>query len=95
MKLLTPNSYGRIFSRINEWLPTQHAREKARKILGWIGCSLTPLTVQELEQALSIRIGDLNQIPRGYSTLKLVRICGPVVEVVDNEVHFVHFTAKE
>jgi len=54
-----------------------------------------PLAIQELEQALSIRIGDFNQIPRGYSTLKLVRLCGPVVELVDNKVHFVHFTAKE
>jgi len=70
-------------------------RDKARRILGWVGCSPVPMTVQELEQALSIRIGDYDQIPKGYSTLNLVRLCGPVVEVVDGEVLFVHFTAKE
>jgi hypothetical protein len=53
------------------------------------------MTIEELEQALSIRIGDYGQIPKGYSTLNLVRLCGPVVEVADGEVQFVHFTAKE
>lgn len=88
-------SYGRIFSRINEKLPNPHAREKARRILGWVGCSPMPLTIQELQQALSIRVGDSSQIPQGYSTLNLVLLCGPVVELVDDEVHFVHFTAKQ
>ncbi|RYP73410.1 hypothetical protein DL770_007779 [Monosporascus sp. CRB-9-2] len=88
------DAYGRIFLRINKRLP-DFARDKARRILGWVGCSPVPMTIQELEQALSIRAGDYRQIPKGYSALNLVRLCGPVVEVLDDEVQFVHFTAKE
>ncbi|SPO06913.1 related to NACHT domain protein [Cephalotrichum gorgonifer] len=89
------DAYGRIFSRVNEKLPSKTVRDKARRILGWIGCSPMPMTIQELEQALSIRVGDYDQIPKGYSTLNIVHLCGPVVEVVDDEVQFVHFTAKQ
>ncbi|RYP01740.1 hypothetical protein DL764_006102 [Monosporascus ibericus] len=88
------DAYGRIFLRINKRLP-DFARDKARRILGWVGCSPVPMTIRELEQALSIRPGDYRQIPKGYSALNLVLLCGPVVEVVDGEVQFVHFTAKE
>ncbi|KAL6408506.1 NACHT domain protein [Ilyonectria robusta] len=88
-------AYGRIFTRINENLPNEAAREKARKVLGWIGHSPVSLTIRELEQALIINIGDLDQDPTGLSTLSLVRLCGPVVEEVDGELHLVHFTAKD
>ncbi|RYP19665.1 hypothetical protein DL765_003258 [Monosporascus sp. GIB2] len=88
------DAYGRIFLRINKRLP-DFARDKARRILGWVGCSPVPMTIQELEQALSICAGDYSQIPKGYSALNLARLCGPVVEVLDDEVQFVHFTAKD
>jgi hypothetical protein len=35
-------------------------REKARKLLGWIGSSLTPLTIQEIEQALTVKTDDID-----------------------------------
>lgn len=60
-----------------------------------MGCSPTPLTIQELEQAVSISVGDFTQQMKQYSTLNLLRLCGPVIEVVHEKVHFVHFTAKE
>ncbi|KAM5341928.1 hypothetical protein ACJ41O_014959 [Fusarium nematophilum] len=88
-------AYERIFSRINESLPNEAARDKARKALGWIGYSPVALTIRELEQALIIKIGDLDQVPTGMSALQLVRLCGPVVEEVDGELQLVHFTAKE
>ncbi|KAM0551841.1 hypothetical protein ACHAPJ_008177 [Fusarium lateritium] len=86
--------YGRIFTRINQALDPA-AREKARKALGWIGCSPVPLTTRELEQALLINIGDINQDLSGISTVPLDRLCGPVIEEIDGELHLVHFTAKE
>jgi len=30
-------------------------------------------------------VGDPAQVPMGYSTLSIVRLCGLVVEIVDNE----------
>ncbi|KAJ4246539.1 hypothetical protein NW762_013480 [Fusarium torreyae] len=87
-------AYGRIFTRVNETLDLA-AREKARKALGWIGCSPVPLTIRELEQALLINIGDIDQDLSGISTVPLDRLCGPVIEEIDGELHLVHFTAKE
>jgi hypothetical protein len=95
---LTFSSYERIWRRINEHLPTNTVREKARQILGWVGCSPVPLTIRELEQALLINPADIEQRPTGMSgmtVLDIVRICGPVVEDANDELHFVHFTAKQ
>ena len=70
-------------------------RDKARKILGWVGCSPTPLTIQEIEQALTVRLDDFDGNTGIFSNLNIVKICGPIVEVVDEYVQFVHFTVKE
>ncbi|KAI0442379.1 NACHT domain protein [Xylaria telfairii] len=87
------DAYGRILKRINslDSIP----REKARRILGWIGCSPTPLRVPEIQQALTIHLNDTQNTKRVRGSLNLVRICGPIVELVDDYVHFVHFTVKE
>lgn len=70
-------------------------KEKARKLLGWIGCSPTPLTIHELEQALVVDLDDVKNEARVLSSLKIVKICGSIVEIVDDYVQFVHFTVKE
>ena len=70
-------------------------REKARKILGWIGCSPRPLTIQELEQALIINPGDFESNPLVRGGINIVKICGPIVEIEEGYVNFVHFTVKE
>ncbi|KAE8448036.1 hypothetical protein EG329_009959 [Mollisiaceae sp. DMI_Dod_QoI] len=84
----------RILGRINN--PTPLAlREKARKLLGWVGSSLTPLTIREIEQALIVRMGDFDGDVRVIADLHPVKVCGPIIEVVDDYVQFVHFTARE
>ena len=79
--------------RIKQSHPT--LRDKARKLLGWIGSSPTPLTVQEIEQALLVRLDDVDGDVRVIGRLNPVQICGPILEVVDDYVQFVHFTVKE
>ncbi|KAI1488247.1 NACHT domain protein [Biscogniauxia mediterranea] len=71
------------------------AKEKARAILGWVACSPTPLTVQEVQQALIIDLKKPGNLGVVRGNLNLVRICGPIVEVVDDYIQFVHFTVKE
>ena len=71
------------------------ARNKTRNILGWIGCSPTPLKIHELEQALLVGVEDVQSSARVSSSLNIVELCGPIVEVVDGYVQFVHFTVKE
>lgn len=86
--------YARILSRINR---LQHPvlKEKARKLLGWIACSPTPLTIQEVQCALSVKIDDRDGKTRRLVDLNVGKICGPIVEVVEDYVQFVHFTVKE
>ncbi|KAK1952075.1 hypothetical protein LY78DRAFT_708336 [Colletotrichum sublineola] len=86
--------YGRIFGKINKSRNVM-LKNKARKILGWIGCAPTPLIRREIEDALLINSKDTDGDVRFVSVLDVVRLCGPIVEVVDDYVHLVHFTAKE
>lgn len=92
--LLTHARYKRILSRVNSLNPPT-LRDKARKLLGWIGCTQVPLTIQEIEQALIIRADDLEGNARVLASLNIVKICGPIIEVVDGYVQLVHFTVKE
>jgi hypothetical protein len=87
-------SYARILARVNN-LPSAMAKIKTRNILGWIGCSPTPLTIQELEQALMVDVENVESSVHVSSNLNIIELCGPIVEVVDEYVQFVHFTVKE
>ena len=70
-------------------------KDKVRKILGWIRYALIPLTIQELEQALVVSREDIKGAAKVIAVLNMPRIYGPIVEVVDDYVQFVHFTVKE
>lgn len=67
--------------------------QKARTILGWIGCAPIPMTTLEIEQALLIE--EEETIPDVTGSVNFVRLCGPIVEISDNCLQFVHFTVKE
>ncbi|KAL4905604.1 hypothetical protein BDW74DRAFT_167782 [Aspergillus multicolor] len=86
-------AYARILARIeNLRIPL---RDKARMILGWLGCSPTPLTIQELAHALTIQPGSLEATKPTAVAPNLGKLCGPIVEITDGYVQFVHFTVKE
>ena len=52
------------------------------------------MTRHEMEQALLID-SNSNAAPAVIANVNFVRICGPIVEVVDESIQFVHFTVKE
>jgi hypothetical protein len=54
-----------------------------------------PLTIQEIEQALVVSREGVEGSAKVIAALNMPRICGPIVEVVDDYVQFVHFTVKE
>ncbi|KAK6078496.1 NACHT domain protein [Seiridium cupressi] len=87
-------AYRRILDRINESQDPVR-KQMAYKIIGWVACAPTPLTIQELQQALAIKNGDKGGNLRVLGNLPLVRLCGPIVEVAGDYVQFVYFTAKE
>ncbi|RDW68838.1 uncharacterized protein DSM5745_08598 [Aspergillus mulundensis] len=86
-------AYKRVITRIKKL--RQPLRDKAWKILGWVGCSPTPLTSQELAHALAIQPESLEPARATYVAPNLGMLCGPIVEIVDGYVQFVHFTVKE
>lgn len=90
------HSYARILSRINSLHPTR-AQTKARRLLGFIGCSPAPLTIHELNQLLTLDLYEgLGKVTHpNRCSLNPIQLCGPIVEVVDEYVQFVHFTVKE
>ncbi|KAI5458907.1 hypothetical protein BGZ63DRAFT_389893 [Mariannaea sp. PMI_226] len=90
------DAYHRIFLRINNLKP--QLRAKCRKVLGWIGCAPVPLTTLEMEQALSVDPGsqdEADQPPQLIVNISFVQMCGPIIEAVDEELQFVHFTVYE
>ncbi|PWY96736.1 NACHT domain protein [Aspergillus sclerotioniger CBS 115572] len=87
------DAYSRVLLRINKLRPS--VRDKARRILAWVGCSPTPLTLPELEQALTIQPCSLELLERDYVSPNLNKLCGPIIEVVDGYIQFVHFKVKE
>ncbi|RAH81606.1 NACHT domain protein [Aspergillus japonicus CBS 114.51] len=88
------SAYARILLRINNLRPAS-VKAKARRILAWVGCSPTPLTLREMEQALSIQPGNFNAGNRLSVAPNLSKLCGPIIEVAGEYVQFVHFTVKE
>ena len=85
--------YERALTRIQR-LPAR-ARNSAKSVLGWVGCSPIPMTKYELEQAMLVGAMALTDAPVVDSPLNFVRLCGPIVEVVDDRPQYVHFTVKE
>lgn len=69
--------------------------EKAQRLLGWIACTPSPLTVEEAGQALALNHNDHHQVYRVMTKLDAVKELGPIVETYDGYIRFVHFTAKE
>jgi hypothetical protein len=88
-------AYGRIADRLR-LMKRPKERETARKILQWIGCAKTPLREEELLQALAID-SRLDDFKDGQTKVfrDVCKTCGPIIEVKDGFVNFVHFTAKE
>lgn len=53
------------------------------------------MTVLEIEQALIVTPKDTEGKAKVPGKLVLYRLCGPLVEVVDEYAQFVHFTVQE
>ncbi|KAF4962504.1 hypothetical protein FSARC_9427 [Fusarium sarcochroum] len=88
------DAYGRVLQQINSYRdPTR--KNIARLILGWVGCAPSSLTTQEIEQALIVNPDQPNKQSGVVSMTSVVQVCGPIVEVVDGYVQFVHFTVRE
>lgn len=92
--LLTHDSYRRIINRLVQIKDKKEAT-RARRLLGWIASSPHPISIEGAQQAVFVVPQNRDQIFDIVSKLDVVKMLGPIVETVDNYIHFVHFTAKE
>ncbi|EWG41198.1 hypothetical protein FVEG_03349 [Fusarium verticillioides 7600] len=88
------DAYGRILGQIND-SPDPRRRKLAHSILGWVRCASSPMTLKEIEQALLVDPDCPCKLPRVQARVDVLRICGPIIDVVDGYVQFVHFTVQE
>jgi hypothetical protein len=88
------SSYARILARIEQNLNPKE-RLMVRKIMEWLGCAKFLPTVEELLQALAITPGQEDFLKGRKVFRDIFKLCGPIIEIENNVVQFVHFTAKE
>jgi len=48
-----------------------------------------------MEQALLIVPGKTDKVPQVDASLNILQLCGPIIEIFDDRLQFVHFTVKE
>ncbi|KAF5674658.1 Nacht domain-containing protein [Fusarium circinatum] len=94
LPLSLEDSYGRVLQQIND-CPDPRRRSLARSILGWVGCARSPMTLKEIEQALLVDPKFPSKLPKVQATVNVIQVCGPIIDIVDGYVQFVHFTVRE
>jgi len=88
------SSYARILARIEQSLNSKE-RVMVRRIMEWVGCANFPPMVEELLQALAITPGQKDFLRGRKAFRDIFKLCGPIIEIENSVVQFVHFTAKE
>lgn len=82
---------GRIIRQKNERI--------AKEVFKWLSVAARPLRLGELEDVLSIRVGDVKMIPeRRIRAIERITVwCANLVEVdqISSEVQFIHHTVKQ
>lgn len=82
---------GRIIQQKNERI--------AKEVFKWLSVAARPLRLGELEDVLSIRVGDVKMIPeRRVRAIERITVwCANLVEVdqISSEVQFIHHTVKQ
>ena len=68
---------------------------QAKSILEWVSCSIVPITRNEVQTALFVARGKDPSRGRKQIPLDVVRRCGPIIEIINDHIYFVHFSAKE
>jgi len=87
--------YGRMLARLEGAGVSIVVRTVARKILSWVACARRTLREEELLQILAI-IPEASDFTKGWKDYRdMVRDCGPIIEVSNGFIQFVHFSAKE
>ncbi|KAI0152566.1 hypothetical protein F4776DRAFT_659492 [Hypoxylon sp. NC0597] len=86
--------YGRLLVRIKV-KSTRTIQAVVRTILQWVACAQRPLREEEMLQILAVQPGQLD-FTKGRKVFRDIRkLCGPIIEINEGNIRFVHFSAKE
>ncbi|KAI1416816.1 hypothetical protein F5Y13DRAFT_204160 [Hypoxylon sp. FL1857] len=86
--------YGRLLVRIKTKL-TRSLRTVVRAILQWVACVRRPLREEEMLQILAVQPGQPDFTKGRKEFRDICKVCGPIVEINEGIIRFVHFSAKE
>ncbi|KAI1103967.1 hypothetical protein F4804DRAFT_211097 [Jackrogersella minutella] len=86
--------YGRLLFRIKN-KPTKTLQNIARVILQWVACAQQPLREEQMLQILAIEPGQLDFTKGRKEFRDILKVCGPIIEIIEGNIQFVHFSAKE
>ncbi|KAI2471029.1 hypothetical protein F4781DRAFT_388511 [Annulohypoxylon bovei var. microspora] len=86
--------YGRLLTRIKTKL-TRPLRVTVRNIMQWVACAQRSLREEEMLQILAIEPGQQDFTKGRKQFQDICKACGPIIEIDDGKIQFVHFSAKE
>jgi hypothetical protein len=86
--------YERILTRIDKKLGPKMSLT-AKEILEFLSCTRRSPRLAEISHAITIRANDTCFSGDRILMRSLLEICGPILEIRDGFVYWVHFTAKE
>ncbi len=72
------------------------ASSMSKRILAYVACSPVSITAREMELFMLLDPNKAaGEVPRVRASINVLQHCGPLVEIVDDTLQFVHFTVKE
>jgi hypothetical protein len=88
-----PSGLPAIYRRMLLCIPAKR-REVSRAILRWVTIAARPLQLQELAAATDIRPAS-SRLTTDQATRDAIALCGPLLEVQEQEVSLVHQSARD
>ncbi|OTA93779.1 hypothetical protein M434DRAFT_395313 [Hypoxylon sp. CO27-5] len=86
--------YGRLLIRIRIKSKST-IQAVVHTILQWVACAQRPLREEEMLQILAVQHGQVD-FTKGRKVFRDIRkLCGPIIEINEGNIRFVHFSAKE
>ncbi|KAI1457992.1 hypothetical protein F4805DRAFT_474716 [Annulohypoxylon moriforme] len=89
-----PDGLDEVYGRLLDRAKKKHTNS-VRTILQWVACARRSLSEEEMLQILSIEPGQ-QDFTKGRRQLRdICKTCGPIIEINDSKIQFVHFSARE
>ncbi|KAK9419055.1 putative NACHT domain-containing protein [Seiridium unicorne] len=91
-----PKGLEEVFSRSLGRIQKQKNQQIAGEIFQWVTVATRPLKLEEMEQALSVRVGDNRFVKRVTGVERIPHWCAHLVEIdeITSDVQFIHHSVR-